>query len=54
MQKREIEILNTLSGNYDFFEYAMEIDDLNANGIPEILIAGTSGCKFSSIDNLYI
>ena len=49
----KFEILTTLSGNYDFLEYTMEIDDLNANGIPEILITGTSGASFP-VSTIYI
>jgi len=39
------ELLATLSGQRDFLEYAMEVDDLNADKIPEIIITGTSGAS---------
>ena len=44
----KFELLATLSGNFDFLEYAMKTDDLNADGIPEIIVTGTSGASFPS------
>jgi hypothetical protein len=42
----KFELLDALSGNFDFLEYTMKTDDLNANGIPEIIVTGTSGASF--------
>ena len=37
------EPLATLSGQHDSTVYAMEVDDLNTDGIPELLVMGTDG-----------
>ena len=42
----KFEILATLPGDYDFLEYALETEELNANGVPEIIVKGTSGASF--------
>lgn len=35
-----------LSGDDEFWDFALEIDDLVGDGIPEIIITGTSGASF--------
>jgi len=40
------QLLENLSGDFDFLEYALEVEDLNANGLPELIIIGTSGASF--------
>ena len=42
------EKLATLSGKHDHLAYDIEIDDLNADGILEIITIGTSGASFPS------
>jgi hypothetical protein len=45
------EILTILSGQHDF--YAMEFEDLNSDGIPEIILTGTGGVSFP-ISTIYL
>lgn len=40
------QMLAALSGDFDFLEYTLEIEDLNANGLHELIIKGTSGVSF--------
>ncbi len=47
------EILDILSGRHDFDFYEMEFEDLNADGIPEIIVTGTGGVSFP-ISTIYL
>lgn len=49
----KFETLAALSAEHNFSEYTMNIDDLNANGIPEIIIIGTDGVSFAQ-SQIYI
>ncbi|MCL4274344.1 MAG: hypothetical protein KJZ77_10775 [Anaerolineales bacterium] len=40
------ERLFVLSRDHDFWDYTFEIDDLNVDGIPEIIVTGTDGVSF--------
>jgi hypothetical protein len=40
------ESLATLSGKHDSLEYTFQTDDLNMNGIPEIIVTATDGASF--------
>jgi len=45
-KNRRFELFATLSGEYDFWEYALEMDDLITDGVPEIIVTGTGGVSF--------
>ncbi len=47
------EILTILSGQHDFDFYEMEFEDLNSDGIPEIIVTGTGGVSFP-ISTIYL
>ena len=40
------EQLFVLSGDYDFWDYTIEIDDLVKDGVPEVIVTGTGGVSF--------
>ncbi len=45
-QNGRFEQLFVLSGDYDFWDYTFEIDDLVKDGIPELIVTGTGGVSF--------
>jgi len=45
-QNGRFEQLFVLSGDYDFWDYTFEIDDLVKDGIPKIIVTGTGGVSF--------
>ena len=45
-QNGKYELLATLSGKHDSLDYTFQTDDLNMNGIPEIIVTGTDGVSF--------
>jgi hypothetical protein len=45
-QNGRYELLATLSGKHDSVEYTFQTDDLNMNGIPEMIVTGTDGVSF--------
>jgi hypothetical protein len=47
------EILAILSGQHDFDFYEMEFEDLNSDGIPEIIVTGTGGVSFP-VSTIYL
>ena len=47
-QNGSFELDAVLSGDFDFWDYTFAIDDLNADGIPEIIVIGTGGVSFPS------
>ena len=44
-QNGRYEQLFVLSGDYDFWDYTFEIDDLVKDGIPELIVTGTVGAS---------
>ena len=47
------EILDILSGQHDFDFYEIEFEDLNSDGIPEIIVTGTGGVSFP-VSTIYL
>lgn len=45
-QNGRFEQLFVLSGDFDFWDYTFEIDDLVKDGIPEVIVTGTGGVSF--------
>jgi hypothetical protein len=45
-KSKSFELLAILSGEHDFWDYALELDDLIKDGIPEIIVTGTDGVSF--------
>lgn len=45
-KNKRFELLAILSGEHDFWDYALQIDDLITDGIPEIIVTGTDGASF--------
>ena len=45
-KKGSFELIATLSGDHDFWDYALVIDNLILDGIPEIIVTGTDGVSF--------